>query len=232
MKNLEKLTRKMEKMLFTFALALCLVGCNGKTSSSTGANSDDAVCTCPTPFVIYLQPFNKISKNDIENVKKALEKDLIEFCPETNYEYIVEVLPAEKLDDSFMSTNPNKKRYDAAKIVKHLQKSKNLPVIGLLTEDIELENYRDKKHWGILGFSFTGCKACVASTCRLKNNKQRDYPRLVEHEFIHAQFGYAHCPNDDQNCLMKDAKGHSNFSIRKKPCETCTKEIFKKWLSD
>ena len=129
MKNLEKLTRKMEKMLFTFALALCLVGCNGKTASSTGANSDDAVCTCPTPFVIYLQPFNKISKNDIENVKKALEKDLIEFCPETNYEYIVEVLPAEKLDDSFMSTNPNKKRYDAAKIVKHLQKSKNLPVI-------------------------------------------------------------------------------------------------------
>ena len=34
MKNLEKLTRKMEKMLFTFALALCLVGCNGKTASN------------------------------------------------------------------------------------------------------------------------------------------------------------------------------------------------------
>ena len=217
MKNLEKLTRKMEKMLFTFALALCLVGCNGKTASNE--------------FVIYLQPLNEMPQEDINIVKKAIVKDLIAFCPETNYEYIVEVLPAEKLDDSFMSTNPDKKRYDAAKIVEHLKKSKYLPVIGLLKEDIELQEHDGKKNWGILGFSFTGCKACVASTYRVKN-KKRDYPRLVEHEFIHAAFNYNHCPNDVDTCLMKNAKGKSKFSIRKQPCETCRKAIFKKWLSD
>ncbi|MBQ6228486.1 MAG: hypothetical protein IJK08_08000 [Prevotella sp.] len=44
---------------------------------------------------------------------------------------------------------------------------------------------------------------------------------MATHEFFHAVCNMHHCPNDDPRCIMKDAKGHADFSNKEHMCKTC-----------
>ena len=62
------------------------------------------------------------------------------------------------------------------------------------------------------------------SDFRLKN-KKRDFWKVVRHELSHSFFNLPHCPNDDPHCIVKDAKGHPDFSNKEHLCKSCTEKI-------
>ena len=116
-------------------------------------------------------------------------------------------------------------RYRADKIINSLAKNANGQhvIIALTHKDISV-SYKGKPDWGVLGLSLIPKKACVVSTFRVRNRK--DLWKVVSHEFIHTCFEYQHCPDDNPKCLMKDAKGHADFSGKSTLCEKCSKRIY------
>jgi len=133
----------------------------------------------------------------------------------------IEISPAIRLSDTLR--NDSKTRYRADKIINsYRNKADHYNVIICLTNDDISVPYKGKKDWGVLGLSFKGKKVAIASTYRLKY-ANRDFWKVVVHEFIHAYFNYGHCPSNDSTCIMQDAKGHANFANKNKLCKYCKK---------
>lgn len=138
-------------------------------------------------------------------------------------EKVTEILPNLKLDNTTL--NQTGERYRADKIL-NIYKSKankHYVIIGLINDDISIP-YKGKTDWGVLGVSYKGKYVSVASTHRVRN-VNRDFWKVVVHEFIHSYFAYGHCPKDSDNCIMKDAKGHADFAKKNKLCEYCKKRL-------
>ena len=74
-----------------------------------------------------------------------------------------------------------------------------------------------------MGLSHRPGHACVVSTFRLKKHSQ--LWKLVIHEFIHAFFGYSHCPKDNTHCIMQDAHGKNTFDKKNDLCDYCKQHI-------
>ena len=198
--------------VFLASLILCC-GCQ---------KEEKIYCTCPPTITICFQPFDNYTQQEAKQVKEVLEKKFLEFF---DIEFEIEVLPNRPFTSDLM--NDNKTRYRADKIIKLMAKeaSNQRIMIGLTHKDVSC-SYKGIRDWGVLGLSIHGTNACVASDFRLKSMK-RDYWKVVTHEFIHTFFRYGHCPEDNNICIMKDAKGHADFSKKESFCKTCKEKINK-----
>lgn len=185
---------------------------------------DEANVSCTCPFVrISLQPLGDFTLKETERVKKDLEKHLSGLL---DMDILLEVLPQKPLENTW--ENDAKSRYRADKIINSMARSANKQhvIIALTLKDISV-SYKGNNDWGVLGLSLIPKKVCVASTYRLRNKK--DLWKVATHEFIHTCFEYRHCPKDNPTCIMKDAKGHANFSNKESLCDVCRKEIYKNY---
>jgi len=160
----------------------------------------------PDNSIIYIQPCNDFK--NAEQVTKELEKVI-------DADFII--LPDKKLDNSLLNTS--KTRYRADKIIRSIN-NKYLTIV-LLHNDISTP-YKNKSDWGVLGLSLIPCKTCVISDYRLKN-KKRDFWKVVYHEYIHTRYAYKHCPKDNPECIMQDAKGKAYFGNKHGLCNYCKK---------
>ena len=180
--------------------------------------TEQANCTCPA--TICLQPYDNFTQQEAKQLSKVLEKKFMELF---GVEFEFEVLPNKKLSGELM--NDAKTRFRADKIINSLKEDAgdHRIIIGLTHKDVSYP-YKGKPDWGVLGLSIHGTYACVVSDFRLKH-KKRDYWKVVTHEFTHTACNYSHCPEDNSDCIMQDAKGHADFSNKENFCETCKENV-------
>ena len=178
------------------------------------------VDSSPHYTTIFLQPLDNFTQQEAMQLQEVLEQ---RFRKIFNEGFEFEILPNKKLSVYLM--NDSKSRYRADKIINSLKKeaSNHRIIIGLTHKDVSVP-YKGKPNWGVLGLSIHGTYACVVSDFRLKN-KKRDYWKVVTHEFIHTYYRYHHCPKDSSHCIMKDAKGHADFSNKHDLCGYCKSKI-------
>jgi archaemetzincin len=204
--------------IYWILFASLLLICCSKNQSSKASEED-----VPPHTTICLQPFDNYTQQEAKQVKEVLEKMFLEFF-DADFEF--EVLPNREFTTDLM--NDDKTRYRADKIIKLMsnEATSHRIMIGLTHKDVSC-TYKGIQDWGVLGLSIHGTHACVASDFRLKS-KRRDYWKVVTHEFTHTFFRYGHCPEDNPICIMKDAKGHPDFSKKESFCKTCKERINKK----
>ena len=205
------------KTLTLFLLALLMASCSNRQASNAEiALTDEPDTLCNTPqCMIYIQPYNGFKSEEANKLLPVLKLKMDsllygywEFC----------VLPPIPLPDSTHVKDIN--RYRATAILRHEQRllKGNEVIIGLTHEDICMDVH-GKKDYGIIGCSFRPGQVCIVSDKRLKN--KRDFWKPVVHEFIHAFYGAPHCPEDNDFCLMQDARGKANFATKDSLCYSC-----------
>jgi archaemetzincin len=167
---------------------------------------------------IYIQPLGNVNKEVINTVKTSIE---------SFYKYKCLVKTPVPLSQDILTKS--KTRYEASKILKKFNSTKNLLI---LTEiDIAYVN-GNIPEWGIFGLGYRPGTTCIVSTYRLKKKVSHiDFlDRLVKtslHEIGH-NLGLKHCSNN-KKCLMQDAKGSAKCFKDEKVwlCDKCQKII--KW---
>lgn len=205
----------MKISLLIFA-TLAFISCkNSVAPKAVQETEKEAFEECACPPTIYLQPLNNYSQSNAKQIKKQISNSNIELFDGVD----IEILPNLKLDDTTLNQTSERYRSDKILNVYKSKANKHYVIIGLINEDIST-SYKGKKDWGVLGLSYKGKYVSVVSTYRLKNAK-RDFWKVVVHEFIHSYFGYGHCPKDNDNCIMQDAKGHANFAKKNNLCNYC-----------
>ncbi len=193
---------------------LLMTACSGRQAKNSGQKEEAQKINCCPP-TIYLQPCNNFTKNEAE---KLIPKFKAFIKESSGVELSFEVKPPIQLHDTLM--NDSHTRYRADKIIRSIEDNHHDAVIVLLHQDISC-TYKSKKDWGILGLSLVPkYKICVASDYRLKD-KKRDLWKVAAHEFLHSYCNMRHCAHDNPSCLMKDAKGHADFSNKNHLCKSC-----------
>lgn len=221
--------RSRKVLLFIMCSVFLAVTLSGLFFSRLGAQVDcptgdeepvEALCTCPL-VKVSLQPYADFTQKEAQQLKNELEKHMRLLIGEVGL--VFEVLPNKPL--SVELKNDAGTRYRADMIINSLasEADRNHIIIALTHKDISV-SYKGKPDWGVLGLSLIPKKACVVSTYRVKNRK--DLWKVATHEFVHTCFEYLHCPDDNTKCIMKDAKGHANFSNKSTLCEKCNKRIY------
>ena len=218
-------SKKLVKALLVFSL-LTFVYCEGKLGERLGIDP-------PSDPVIGIQPFGRVSEEQVDSVKTAVER---------MYDFEVQVMEAIPLPD-MAYTEIRYPRYRADSLVEWLDN--NRPdeydiVLGLTDQDISITKYKKGtkeikepewkyKDFGIFGLGRVSGSVCVVSSNRLhKNvNDRTFYKRLNRiscHEIGHV-LGLHHCP--EPNCLMNDAN-ESISTIDKSTgvlCQSCKEAI-------
>lgn len=196
----------------------------GENTSQKEEGMEEVNVPSTRPFVrVSLQPLGDFTQKETERLQKDLEKHLSGMV---DIDMLFEVLPSKPLEDTWK--NDAKSRYRADKIINSMAVSadKQHVIIALTHKDVSV-SYKGNKDWGVLGLSLIPKKVCVVSTYRLRD--KRDLWKVATHEFIHTCFEYRHCPKDNPTCIMKDAKGHANFSNKERLCDVCKKEIYRRY---
>lgn len=215
----------MKRIIYLLVIAT-FIGCKhdmskviSKTEDNICETENDVYEECSCPPTIYLQPLNGFSQFKAKRVKEQIRNSHIDIFNDVD----IEILPDTTLGETML--NKTKTRYRADKIINSYRNkaNKHYVIIGLTNSDIST-TYKGKDDWGVLGLSFKKKYVGVVSTYRLKNS-DRDFWKIVVHEFIHAYFGYEHCPKDNKDCIMQDAKGHANFSDKNNLCEYCKSQL-------
>ena len=204
------------KIITVLLTILMLCGCKEVKQESSVIEQNINICST----TIYFQPLDNFTQHEAIQLRAVLEQ---RFRDIFNEDFEFEILPNKKLTVDMM--NDNKTRYRADKIIHSLSRKavKHKITIGLTHKDISIP-YKGKSDWGILGLAIHKVNGCVASTYRLKH-KERDYWKVVTHEFIHTYYRYPHCPKDSSHCIMKDAKGKADFSNKNDLCGYCKNRI-------
>lgn len=202
----------MKKLLFLLPLII-FMGCQKHNCESV--KEEEYICNTPE-CLIYLQPYEDFKVSEVEKILPDLEYNFGKWLYGAWTFKILEPIPLPK--ESFVKS---KNRYKAAVVLgeqKKILKSYKEVIIGLTHKDIcaDVHNCKD---YGIVGLSFKRQQVCIVSDKRLSNKSIVWKPIL--HEFMHTFCGADHCKNDDPTCFMKDAKGHGNFGIQDKLCESC-----------
>lgn len=210
---------KMKKILLLL-LAGLLLGCNA--NNKINEITDELCSFDDIPHgEVFLQPYNDFSQGEAVQLKDTLQVKLNEIL---HGDFQVKVLPNKTLPKEYLSEN---NRYRTDRIIQSLSQEANSHkiIVGITHRDICVPEYKNKKNWGVLGCALPPkYKSCIVSDYRLKN-KKRDFWRVVVHEFIHTYFEYHHCPKDNPRCIMKDAKGHADFSNKNDLCDTCRNQL-------
>ena len=206
-------------------IALCfslfiLSGC----SKINPFNKEKQITVC---FV----PLDGISKSKIEELKKEFKEN---FTDKREEIFFVESLEHFNTPDSCI--NKKYHRFEADTMLTFLANqfgesanqiagensesgSSDYYIIGVTNKDIAIPLH-GKENFGILGLSTYGGDVSVISTYRLKNKKE--LWKLAMHEFGHGYYSLRHCPNDDPNCIMADAKGgNPHFELKEDFCDGC-----------
>lgn len=181
-------------------------------------------------FVVAIQPIGKVSVDQIETVKHALD---------SAYNSRVIVLHSIEPPEAAY-VNIKSPRYRADKMIAYLKEIKPDTIhyiIGLTNYDISVT----KKDWlgkikqpksryedfGIFGLGYCPGKSCVVSCFRLGNDLMKSKDRLAKicvHELGH-NLGLPHCEN--KTCVMTDAVERISTidNAEMKLCEKCRKKM-------
>lgn len=190
---------------------MCMASCG---SSDSGQQSNDTI-------VLNIQPLDGVHNvdKDVENFAKLYLNKIGIDC------YKINILPHATSPDKVY--NASHSRFRAEKLIHYLHD--NTPqgefTIGITDRDIST-SVHGKDDFGILGLAYLGhrYRGCITSTYRLKH--RRDLWKLISHEFTHGFFNQNHCKADNEECIMKDAKGKSpKLETKSHLCDTCAKEI-------
>ncbi|MDO4510949.1 MAG: hypothetical protein Q4B68_03915 [Bacteroidales bacterium] len=173
---------------------------------------------------VYLLPYDNFTQKEA----KAVVKDLrAKFDPLVKTKIQYEILPAAKLPASCL--NGAKTRYRAMKILE-LEEGMDLPtdgiIMGLTHKDISTTAH-GVEDFGIMGQAYLERPYCVVSDFRVRNKS--NLWKVVSHEFIHTYYHYGHCPQDDPECIIKDAKGKENLPKKHHLCDVCKKNLNSKY---
>ncbi|MBO4659373.1 MAG: hypothetical protein J5637_07105 [Prevotella sp.] len=207
----------MKKVCFSLSLlAILLIGCQGNKTEESEQLPDDEKCSCPP--TVMLQPCNDFTQAEAKALIPKIQNVITESA---GIELDFDVLPTIQLSDSLL--NDAKTRYRADKIIRSIKENHHDVIIVLTHQDISC-TLRGKADWGVNGLSImSNHYVCVVSDFRIKN-KKRDLWKVAAHEFFHAYCSLPHCPDDDPNCLMQDAKGHPNYTTKEHLCKNCTEK--------
>ncbi len=201
---------------FICIIAVILVGCRRDPGISDVKESDvELTSSCPH-CKIFLQPYDDFTEIEVKKLLPVLRKNFDHFLY-GGWEF--EILPHKKLPSAAYLKERN--RYKALLILKDLKTlspKKNETIIGLSHQDICADVHGDKD-WGIIGLSFCPGQVSIVSDYRLKNNTV--FWKPIIHEFMHAFYGAKHCPKDDPQCIMADAKNRGSFKKQIKLCDMC-----------
>ena len=200
--------RKTVILLSCFAL----LGCT--TNPQQQENTEVLECSCPHATIV-IQPFDNFSRSEVEKLVPVLQKKFEEFTAMHIEFKINNPVPLPK--KSFVQ---NRNRYNVSYVLnfENTLIKGNEVIIGLTHKDICV-NKDGQQNYGIVGFSRKLQQVCIVSDKRLANKS--NFWKPILHEFIHTFYGKKHCPKDDPECIMKDAKGHGNFSVQNKLCDSC-----------
>lgn len=226
---------KTIKLFLVFLCVLCAIAivCKristdseniDKQSIQNDANDYEWMPCCPP--VLQLQPLNDFTREEAQYVKEQMQTFLSDIGSDTKNCMDIEILTTKKIGEECL--NEMRTRFRADKILNTYKDSANnhVVIMGMLHEDISIP-YKGNADWGVCGLSYKGLNAGIASTFRVRNN--RDFWKVVAHEFVHAYFDYGHCPQNDNNCIIKDANGHPNFSNKRTLCNYCKLQIWRNW---
>lgn len=177
------------------------------TSCTEKSNNSTALFSTKKKITIYIQPFQGFSTKEAKEVAKNLS---------VIYSDVKINAPIPFPEKSW---NTAKTRRRADYLIRYLsQKAKEGElIIGLTHSDISTTK-NGKSDWGVFGLGFLPGKSCIASTYRLKGNKEEKLFKVAIHELGHTQ-GLPHCPV--KNCFMRDAKGKDYLEEETNFCSDC-----------
>lgn len=157
-----------------------------------------------------MQPFADFPISEVENIAKELKTIYTD----------VRINPAIPFPKKSWNTTKTRRRADyLIRFLNQKAKAGEL-LIGLTNKDISTTK-NGKQDWGVFGLGFMPGKSCIASSFRLKGNKQEKLFKVAIHELGHTQ-GLPHCPV--KNCFMRDAKGKDILEEETNFCSNC-KEV-------
>lgn len=168
----------MKNFIAIFLCSFILHSCNNETkkvATKSGENS----------LLLHLIPLGKFDTA----LLKFIQKEIKQF-----YKIDCTIDSTETLSNEILASS--KTRYEANKILKKYNSSKN--VLILTEKDIAYNNVtREIKEWGIFGLGYRPGKTCVVSTFRLKRDatNAKFKERLLKvclHEIGH-NLGLPHC---------------------------------------
>ena len=215
-RNIKTLT----KYVGLFIFSLFMLGCesNKQEKKVVEAKPVQKKVSDNSYPIIHLKPYNDFTQEEAKALVPNL-KNFLKACSLSNIK--VDVLPNIQLADSLK--NANRTRYRGDKMINSIPEDGNNAIILLTHKDISV-TYKDRADWGVLGLSLMPKHVCVASDFRLKH-KKRDLWKVACHELLHSYFNMPHCPNDDPNCIITDAKGHADFSTKDQLCKKCLSKL-------
>ncbi len=196
----------MNRIYICLLLALTLFGC-------TNAKKENVVVTqkTETPPIKCIEVYTLGNVSD--RLRDAMVDSLKKRYPKCKF---VKNL---NLPSAAITTKRNEHvRYRADLLNLHLSKMKNRNniVVGLTSEDIGLDGFRNSAHYGIRGLA-NGYGKGVAVFSNYRGNENELF-RLMQHELAHA-FGLHHCPN--KGCVMQDQQGGNKLKNSRAFCESC-----------
>jgi len=208
------------KVFLLLLLTGMLICCSQKQTKIIADGDDeieipsDTICGCPQ-CTIYLLPYDNFTKKEAEKLLHKLQKEFDKWLY-GHWEFMV-LEPVTFPQGSYIKS---RNRYKVTPVLNYQLSliEGNEVIIGLTHKDI-CTNIHGVEDYGIVGMSRPLKQVCLVSDERLKNKSLIWKPIL--HEFIHTFYGAKHCPKDDPSCFMKDAKGHGNFEVQDKLCESC-----------
>ena len=196
----------------------CLLSCTNKQESKrVKTGTMENITENPK---ICLLPFEDVSKQEIEELKRVLENKFATLLPGQRTFVVLsnDTIPKE-------AYVKNRNRYKSSIILNYEKKyiKGNEVIIGITHKDI-CANVHNKKDYGIIGLSLLKRQVCIVSDKRLSDKSI--FWKPIIHEYIHTYYGAQHCNKDDSSCLMQDCKGKGNFNIKDSLCNSCKAKIF------
>ena len=211
--------KKIFYWIICFIAIICVTlmfTCNQLSKEDPDIILADSICSCPQS-VIKLLPYDDFSIQEVERLMPILQQSFDKWL--YGFWKFEIMHPAHLPQECYVK---ERNRYFVTPVLNYqstLLKS-NEVIIGLTHKDI-CTNIHGVKNYGIVGISRPLKQVCLVSDKRLKDKTL--YWKPILHEFMHTFYGAKHCPNDDPTCFMKDAKGHGNFKIQDKLCDSCKK---------
>jgi len=189
---------------FFLVIAILFSSCNRKESNSS------SIFSIQKSITIHLQPFDDFPNQSLIKIEKRLK---------VIYSNVKVNLPIPFPENSW---NQKKSRHRADLLIKFLTEKANKDelIIGLTTKDISTSK-DGKSDWGVFGLGYKPGKSCIASSFRLKGNREDKLFKVAIHELGHTQ-GLPHCPT--KNCFMRDAEGKDHLDEETMFCPKC-KEV-------
>lgn len=202
--------------ILPFFIGLLLISCHSTSEKSNSESTE----TKQVPRHLVLQPCDKTTTKEIQEVKAQLQKHLTLYAGLESL--VIEEGSHYVIPDSFVYKPRN--RYLANKIIRTMSaenKGSAATTLRITKRDISAPAH-NVDNYGIMGLSLQPGNAAIVSTYRLKDKK--NLWKLVAHEYFHS-LGLPHCPKNMSSCLIKDANKRDGFSETNALCPSCKEKL-------